>query len=1759
VPPDPTRTDPASLGDGAAPDAAAAGSARPVEGDGPAEAGGRRHPWLRRAGVGAAALVGLLVLLAVGAAVYLQTEAGRARVQGIAVEQIANLLADDAEVSVDRLDGNFLTGAELVGLEVRRYGETVLAVDTVAIDYNLTTLLRRTFSASEVVVAGPALYVRQRADSTLNVSGLLAPRDTAGGGAGFAVVLDAVDVRRGYAEVRWLNAERDSVHTVRELGLSVREFVSREGELAGRIEALALEAVAPNDAGRLAVAGAGSFSNEALVLDALTARSRAGTDVEGEARLVFAGDETGGAVLPVFEANVRATPLALEDARAFAGVPLYGDPRLRLQADSDGGDLSFSLNAALDDGTLALDGLLSRAADGPVRYQAEGTLRRLDPSALTRNEALAAELTGDLRLNLRGESLETLTGPFAVTLRESEAAGRRIDRLAVEGAFTAGRVTFDVDGSLPGASLVAEGSAQPFDRVPQFRVAGAARDVDLAVLAPGLGRTERFSGEFAVVGRGSSLDTFAGSVAVDLDRADVDLGDRRLRLAGVALDADVADGAARFDLAAALAGGGGRASAAGTLDLGADPLAYTVTDGEVVALDLARVLPGREGSVTGTFTADGRGLDPQTADLDLTASLRDSRVGGLRLTAGEIAASLRRGTAEIDAALDFGPGGQLAAEGTARPFAAPPAYDLAGTMRNLDLAEITGNPDQYSDLTGTFSVEGSGVDPATADLAASLQITEPSSYGERFVDAADVTLSLAGGDLALAGTLATPEGEFTLDVAGRPFDEDGQIAVRNTCFSGLNLSRFADAAPRTRLNGCLDGTIAGFRDLGTAVGEGVVTLRPSTINGAEVEDGRAAFSLDAGGLRADLALDLLSPAADAGVPEGGALALTLTGRPFEDVPAFEVEGRTETLDVGALLDLPPDQPLRLSTRFSADVRGTDPETMTLTATVAGGRSVAGPVTVDTLRADVALAAGVLRVDTLVVDSDLADLAGGGTVALFDPDAGSAFALEGSVESLAPLAELTEQTVGVETAAFAVEARAEPGGPLRVVGTAEARQLVYGETAVTGLDAAVDGAWDRAAPDSLALFETLSGTASGSFAVLSTPSLRVREGSVTAALTDGEATVEGSVVADDRRDLDFFARLEPGVDPPTVLFERGRFAVDGTTWVLQQPARVTLADGVTVRGLLLATEAGGQQIAADGQIDFDGEQNFIVTVEDVAVGGLTDLVGLDGLGGALSATLVLGGPAAAPTIDGDVRLADFSSRGETVGALDLDLAYADGLLGLDAALVHVSGDSLTVRGSLPLQFSLAGGAGAAEGAAQAGVDLVARADGFPIAWAEPFVEARYGYTDLGGSLQLNLTVTGTQDDPRLGGRLRLRDGQIGVAATGMVYRPLLADVDFRDDQIVLDDVRVLEGGRRALDVTGRITLTDLSVGELDLTITPRGFVATDTRTYRGLTLDAGSVPLRLTGTLDAPVLRGAVVLTRGDVYLTDELVPPDLDPVELTDAQIRELEARFGRVVAERDTAESRFTDALDYDLTVEFRQNVWLRSEAGVPFDVEFEGDVQATKRSFAEESQLFGQIDLVRGTVETFNRQFDITRGTLTFNGPALGALVDLGAELDVRLPGTVAGQSSVTITLSVDGRFNEDLVVRLGSDPPLEQADIVSLIATGQFADDLNIAGGAGNLVLGRASGLIEGLASETLGVELVQIDYDGGDLVLKIGDYVTNRAFWTAGYVVPVGGQQQGEERLPIVFTLDYQLWQWLAAQTEVSGQRGVGGGAHFEFSR
>lgn len=1705
------------------------------------------HRALRWVLVALGIVVGLVLLVAI----LLRTEWGRAKVEGIAVEQIQNLLEDGATVSVERIDGGFLTGARILGLTIQRGGETIIRIDTVLADYNLTTLLKSKLSVSDLVVGGLTVYARQDADSTWNVNRILKPApddDTVADSAEastFTVLVEDALVRRGSAEVHFYSPRRDSVMTVAGLNARLADLRSGGGALEGVVDTLYATVTPAARPVPLQIAGAGRFDAESAFIDGLLLQS-AESDVRASGQITYgrAPDATDGGTPLTFDLDVQASPLAFADVRAFVPVPLYGSPTIRLQAQGTPDDILTRLHADFEDGaTVDLTGAFSASTDGPVRYAAEGTIRDFDPGQVLGNPALAGTLTADLDVDLGGETLQTVDGRVDLKLRGSQLGDQEIQRADLVGEFSNGQLAFTLGGAVPGARVIARGTARPFAEVPRYEMRGELNDVNLATLLRNPEQQGRFSGAtFTLEGRG--FDPQTATLALDADLGRATYGDLAVQQAR--LSARLSDGTVGYDTEVNLDNGGGFVAAAGTVRPFGEVLVYRVENGRLRNFDLAAVTGDTTHTdLTGTFSLAGTGTDPQSLDLTLDANLQDSRYGTYTVHAADLSAHLDRGALDFDVNADFAESGGIDARGTARPFADPLAYQATGNLRHFDLAVLTDST-QSSDLTGTFDISGTGTDPQSLALDLRLDLQD-SRYRDQQITSGSVVGTLRRGDLDLTVDATTPDGALAFTATGRPFDENGTFRLGESTFRGLNLATLlGNPALQTRLNGRIELDAAGF-DLQTSTTSGRVVLLPSQINGAVLDAGLITFDLRQGHIDASGDLDFAR----------GEAAFAFDGRPFDDVPTYALTASLDSLDVASVLgDADAEQ---TSVNLDLDVagRGFDPATMTLDGTLHGGDSYLVGAVVDSLDVAFGLANSVLRVDNMLLRSSFADATGEGQIALYDAQQTTStdFSVDADIKDASPLNAFLAEPLTLEGGSVQGSVAGDPGEPLRLDFEAEANQFAYGETLASTIEISVNGVYDgdAAATDSTMLGLGFLGKARLQFGFLEAGGLMLERGDMDLVYDGEELFAEGEIGVDQRRDLDFRIRTDLNPEENRFTLETMNLRVDGEQWQLLEEATISYGRRYRFRNLLLYSET--QQIAVDGVVDFEGEQNLVLTIENFEMDIFTDLLGYDGVGGTLNTALILSGPATAPTIEGTMRIDSLVSNDNVVGALDIGVDYDNFRLNLDALLTHVSGRKLQAAGYLPLDFKLSGEVD--EAFPSSDVDFVMQADSFPIAWAEPFLP-RETFTEVGGALTIDLAINGTQAEPRLSGDALLSNGALGLIVTGRTFRDVTIPMTFDGNVVRIGSATAGADKNGTLSAEGTITLPKLSLGELAIAIEMSDFNVIETPTYDELRLTTRGGPLLFQGTTDQPRLTGAFTLESGDIHLTDELTGPDLEEVELTQLQVQEIEATFGLRVTEADTARSVFMQNLALDLDVVIDRNVWLRSRKNPVLDIEFSGTVLVEKQPGGD-MELFRTITVNRGRIELYGKNFDITDGTLTFNGPIPETLVDISASFSVPArngPGTEA-----TINLSFAGRMAENPELTLSSEPAMENTDIVSYIATGRPAGDaFQGAGGFGNLAFSQLGSIIEGVAANSLGLDVVEVTQrPNGAIAVTFGRYVSSRAFISASQIITPGrneGSAEKDSRLPDL-TLEYQLIRWLQLQLARTNTQGVGAGAQVEF--
>jgi autotransporter translocation and assembly factor TamB len=185
---------------------------------------------------------------------------------------------------------------------------------------------------------------------------------------------------------------------------------------------------------------------------------------------------------------------------------------------------------------------------------------------------------------------------------------------------------------------------------------------------------------------------------------------------------------------------------------------------------------------------------------------------------------------------------------------------------------------------------------------------------------------------------------------------------------------------------------------------------------------------------------------------------------------------------------------------------------------------------------------------------------------------------------------------------------------------------------------------------------------------------------------------------------------------------------------------------------------------------------------------------------------------------------------------------------------------------------------------------------------------------------------------------------------------------------------------------------------------------------------------------------------------------------------------------------------------------------------------------------RLYGAVNTVRGTYTFQGRPFTILRdGTIRFQG-----LDELNPALDIRTERVI---QAVTANVNVRGTLKEP-EIQLTSTPPLEQADILSLIVFNQPINQLGegqqitLAQRAQQLATGAVANQLAESIGNALNLDLFEISTSsdsGAAAQLTIGQQVGQNLY--------VKLQQGFGDQSQTNFILEYELARWLRLQTNV----------------
>jgi translocation and assembly module TamB len=326
------------------------------------------------------------------------------------------------------------------------------------------------------------------------------------------------------------------------------------------------------------------------------------------------------------------------------------------------------------------------------------------------------------------------------------------------------------------------------------------------------------------------------------------------------------------------------------------------------------------------------------------------------------------------------------------------------------------------------------------------------------------------------------------------------------------------------------------------------------------------------------------------------------------------------------------------------------------------------------------------------------------------------------------------------------------------------------------------------------------------------------------------------------------------------------------------------------------------------------------------------------------------------------------------------------------------------------------------------------------------------TRASGTLETDVALTGTWDRPRLRGQLRVDDASLSLDNLGIRLEKASADVGLLGDTIHIRRFGAVSGAPTdSLGLSGTIGITEIAKPSFNLQLAANNFLAVDKARSASLTLTT-TRPITLEGSSDAPVLRGAVRVDRGRVYINQLAqrraldVPEDLDLIDTS---------RLG-VNALLPNAPSMIMRNLQLDdVRLRIGDDVWLRSpEANLKLGGQLRLTRSAPRDARGARLALADSLTVERGTYQLnlgiARPTFEVERGLVRFFGdPDLEPTLDIAALHTVRETRANSNRQDVRIRVNIGGTVERPTLALTSADnPPLPESDMLSYLVTGEPA---------------------------------------------------------------------------------------------------------------
>lgn len=281
----------------------------------------------------------------------------------------------------------------------------------------------------------------------------------------------------------------------------------------------------------------------------------------------------------------------------------------------------------------------------------------------------------------------------------------------------------------------------------------------------------------------------------------------------------------------------------------------------------------------------------------------------------------------------------------------------------------------------------------------------------------------------------------------------------------------------------------------------------------------------------------------------------------------------------------------------------------------------------------------------------------------------------------------------------------------------------------------------------------------------------------------------------------------------------------------------------------------------------------------------------------------------------------------------------------------------------------------------------------------------------GSLSAHAAIHGPLAQPQLGGRVELQNANLSVKTFPNGLSNANGVILFTGDRATIENITAESGG-------GKVTIAGFATQRGKITDLHIDVAANQVRLrYPEGVSTLANAKLTWIGTSQRSLVSGTVTILRtGFTPRTDfaSLLASSAQPVRVPSVQ-------------------TGLLGGVNFDIQIETSADVLVQSELAQ----QIQADANLRLRGTANNPALLGRINITQGQLTFFGNKYTIGHGTISFFNP-----VKIEPTVNMDLQTKARG---VDVTIAISGPMNK-LNVTYRSDPPLQFADIVALLATGR-----------------------------------------------------------------------------------------------------------------